>query len=83
VTATEAMSATKSPAARDDAKKFLADMLANGPVLATDLKEAARANGVAERTLFRAKDDLGVRAARDGATGRWSWHLPEKSEAVH
>jgi putative DNA primase/helicase len=82
VTAAEAMSATKSPAARDEAKKFLADILADGPTLATDLKEAAKANGIAERTLKRAKGELGIRATKDGATGQWSWRLsgrvPEK-----
>jgi putative DNA primase/helicase len=81
ITADEAMSATKSPAARDEAKKFLADMLADGPVLANDVKDAASGNGISERTLKRAKQELGVQADKDGSTGKWSWHLPGKSKS--
>ena len=75
------MSATKSPAARDEAKQFLANLLADGPVLATEVKDAASGNGISERTLKRAKQELGVQAEKDGATGKWSWHLPGKSKA--
>jgi putative DNA primase/helicase len=74
VTAVEAMTATKSPAARDEAKKFLTDYLAAGPVPSTDVEEAAGANGISRRTLFRAKADLGVAAkkTKDG----WTWQIP-------
>jgi hypothetical protein len=41
----------KSPAARDEAKKLLIDVLSNGPLLKAETEEAAKANGVAERTL--------------------------------
>jgi putative DNA primase/helicase len=41
VTASEAMQASKSPAARDEAKKFLADLLAAGPMSRKDIDEAA------------------------------------------
>jgi putative DNA primase/helicase len=79
VTATEAMqaSASKSPAARDEAKKFLADILANGPVIKAEIQDAADANGISERTLFRAKSELGVMAKKDGSNGTWTWRLPE------
>jgi hypothetical protein len=83
VTATEAMQATnenKSPVARDTAKKLLLDMLANGPVPAVEIKEAAEANGIAERTLYRAKEELGIQIQKDRskATGPWSWYPPKK-----
>jgi len=71
------MAAIKSPAARDEAKKFLTDILANGPVLKTEIEEAAKANGIAERTLFRAKSDLGISAEKKGQNGQWRWRLPE------
>jgi hypothetical protein len=74
VTAVEAMTATKSPAARDEAKKFLADLLAGGPVSSTDVEEAAKANGISRSTLFRAKTALGI-AAKRGRDG-WTWQLP-------
>jgi putative DNA primase/helicase len=73
VTATEALSATKSPAARDEAKKFLADYLASGPVSSTDIEEAAAANGISKRTLLRAKTDLGITAKKE--TGGWTWRM--------
>jgi hypothetical protein len=38
VTASGAMAATKSPSARDEAKNFLADILANGPVPMTEIE---------------------------------------------
>jgi hypothetical protein len=72
VTATEAMQAateTKSPVARDDAKKFLLDILAKGPVPKAEIEEAAEANGIAERTSFRAKSELKVEAKKQGFQG--------------
>jgi putative DNA primase/helicase len=79
VTATEAMQAAaeaKSPAARDSAKKFLAELLADGPVLKRDIEEATEGNGIARRTLFRAKAELGVLAKKDAPNGGWTWCLP-------
>jgi len=76
VTASEAMQATKSPAARDEAKKFLADILANGPMVKAEIEDSANANGISDRTLFRAKSELGVLAKKDGPNGSWTWRLP-------
>jgi hypothetical protein len=81
VTAVEAMQAAvdnKSPGARDEAKKFLADTLAKGPVLKAEIEEAAEANSISEKTLRRAKVDLGVIAEKDRskADGKWYWKLP-------
>jgi hypothetical protein len=81
VTATEAMQAAsenKSPAAREEAKKFLSDVLANGPVAKKEIDEAAEANGISERTLFRAKTDLKIMAKKDGPNGGWTWRLLDK-----
>jgi hypothetical protein len=56
-------------------------MLAKGPVLKTDIEEAAEANGISERTLFRAKRDMKVKAGKDRtkAGGKWTWELPPAS----
>jgi DNA polymerase len=85
VTAAEAMQAAteaKGPAARDAAKNFINDILGNGPVGSDDIEEAAKANGIAKRTLYRAKSELGVKAVKDGpmkdGQRTWQWHLPEK-----
>ena len=68
VTAAEAMATAKSPAARDEAKKFLTDTLANGPVLKAEIEDAADANGISERTLFRAKVSLALWRGRMART---------------
>jgi hypothetical protein len=81
VTASEAMQAateSRSPAARDEAKKFLAELLAAGPMPKADIEDAAEGNGIAPRTLRRAKTDLGVIAKKDGENGGWTWRLPSQ-----
>jgi DNA polymerase len=85
VTATEAMLAaaeSKAPAARDAAKIFLKETLADGPIASDEVEEAAAANGIAERTLYRAKADLKIRAVKDGpmkdGQRTWRWHPPAK-----
>jgi putative DNA primase/helicase len=84
VTAMEAMQAaadSKSPSARDDAKKFLELMLSGGPVGSTELEEAAEANGISLRTLHRAKAELKIVAHKDGpkkdGENTWRWHPPK------
>jgi putative DNA primase/helicase len=79
VTATEAMQAateTRSPTARDEAKKFLAELLASGPVIRKEIEEAAEGNGIAWRTVERAKPELKIIAKKDGPNGEWTWRLP-------
>jgi putative DNA primase/helicase len=79
VTATEAMHAaneSKSPAARDGAKNFLANMLRSGPVPIKELEEAAKANFISRATLRRAKDELKIIAEKTGLKEGWTWKLP-------
>jgi putative DNA primase/helicase len=81
VTASEAMAATKQPGAKDQAKKFLLDILAPGPVPKTDIEEAADAHGISNRTLYRAKDELDVIVEKERiAHGKWVWRLPETAD---
>jgi hypothetical protein len=85
VSAVEAMQAAnefKSPTARDNAKQFLHDLLAAGPVVSSEVDEAAKANGVSKRTLYRAKNDLNIIAKKDNSTpdGVWTWRLPDGDE---
>jgi hypothetical protein len=74
------MAATKSPGAKDQAKRFLTEQLANGPMLKTEIEEAADAHGISNRTLYRAKDDLHivVEKERGVANGKWVWRLPDQ-----
>jgi hypothetical protein len=61
---------------RDAAKQFLRDALAGGAVASRDLMADAAANGIAQRTVWRAKSELGIRAERHGR-GPWYWLLPQ------
>ncbi len=64
--------------ALDEATDWLRDTLVGGPVPAADVKAAAKRDGIAARTLDRAKSALGVRATREGyaSDGRWVWAMP-------
>lgn len=90
MTATEALATeqghdqrTDAPQ-RDEAEAWLAEQLAVGPVPSEDLQRRARADGIAWRTVRRAKDTLEVSARRHGfgADGRWVWELPEGAESI-
>jgi len=68
---------------RDDAGQFLEDLLADGPVPTSEIKRHAAAEDISERTLKRAKQELGVEAVREGKSGEiggglWYWRLPTK-----
>jgi hypothetical protein len=83
ITATEALQAVnenKAPGARGIAKRFLQSMLRNGPVAVTEIKKAAGAEGIAIKTLTRAKQELGIVAKRDGSDGEWQWYPPQDSK---
>ncbi len=65
--------AAEPATARDEAAAVLRDILADGPVSATEATARAIAAGISERTLSRAKSDLGVKSDKD-ANG-WVWSL--------
>jgi hypothetical protein len=64
---------------RDEAVEFLREVLAGGPMAANEVKEQARAAGISERTLSRAKADLGVKAEKTGFEGEWVWRFETKA----
>jgi putative DNA primase/helicase len=67
---------------RQDAKAFLEELMVEGDVRATEALKAAKAHGVSERTLARARRDLGVGARRVGGAGKagaWFWTLTPKA----
>jgi hypothetical protein len=88
ITATEALAAEAGAAgnrtAGDEAREFLRDILADGPVPQKEIEDAAEGNGLAWATVRRAKDRLHVKAQRqsEGATGsgRWVWVLQDAQE---
>jgi hypothetical protein len=62
--------------AREEAKDFLRDFLAAGPVGAKEVQAAARELGISDATLRRARLDLGVVLERAGFQGRSMWSMP-------
>ncbi len=82
ITANEALAAApanpKKQTVCEAASKWLLETLANGPMQANDVAAAAVANGLAWRTIRRAKEALGVKAKRDGfKDAKWYWALPD------
>jgi DNA polymerase len=86
ITASEALQAaaeSNSPGKRDNAKHFLTTLLSNGPMGSKEVLDAAKANGISFRTLYRAKDELAVEIRKDGPLNEkgertWQWHPPTK-----
>lgn len=81
MTADEAMQVNNKrgggEARSETAEEFLRSYLENGPMPADQVKAAAAENGIAERTLWRAKEGLGVVAEKVGYKDGWRWRLPE------
>ena len=72
--------AADDAAERQDADALLRDLLADGERPSTELSQAARANGVSDRTLDRARRRLGVRTrhvGQPGQRGAWYCYLPD------
>jgi hypothetical protein len=59
-----------------EAKRFLATILADGPVASKAVEKAAKENGIAERTLWRAKRAMKVDAVRRPGEKYWTWFRP-------
>lgn len=81
----EALAAASVPAEerteREEAREVVRSVLSDGPMETADLLKLTRAAGVSDRTVERARRDLGVKAAarRDSDTGKllgWVLELP-------
>lgn len=59
-----------------EAKDFLVELLADGPVASKEVLSGAKAAGVSEKTLRRAKSQLKVKVTKTGFQGKWCWGLP-------
>jgi hypothetical protein len=66
--------------ARADAKELLLSVLAQGPRPVNDIIAEADQEGISERTLKRAKKDLGVRSKKGQMSSGWEWSLPEEGQ---
>lgn len=64
-----------------DAEEFLLEALADGPALVSTLLKMARAAGIAERTLRRAKTKLRVKSDKAKTQdGQWTWKMPPEDD---
>jgi RecA-family ATPase len=83
-TADDALGAGESKGKREaqqfeSAKKFLEEILANGPMLSDKVKEIASSRGISDRTLWRAKKEMkNIAAKKAGMTGDWFWGLRDE-----
>jgi putative DNA primase/helicase len=68
--------------ALSEAENFLRVELADGRVPSKELGARARDAGISDRTLKRAKQALGIKATREGATGAWYCVLPSDFEEI-
>jgi len=63
----------------DQAGELLQEILADGPVLATEVRAEAEGEEISWSTMKRAKQALGVESRK--RNGRWYWELPAKETA--
>lgn len=85
VSAIEALSPDFERDARAEASQFIVDCFNEGTTEAKAIMTAARNAGIAEKTLRRAKADLGIVSRKIGfaKTAKWHWQLPEKTDTPH
>lgn len=62
---------------RREAKAWLQDLLADGPVAVKKIQTEARAAGLSWMTVRRAKEALTVIASKNGFQGAWQWQFED------
>ena len=61
---------------RDECVEFLKELLADGPISANEVKEAAKTKGFSKITVIRAKEKMGIESKKaKGKSGEWIWRL--------
>src|SRR6516164_2848180 len=80
ITANEAMQAAGGHTAKREARDFLLERLETGPMKSEDIIGDAKQDGIAKRTLDRAKKDLGIKSRKTPSKfdGEWFWELPAR-----
>jgi hypothetical protein len=76
------MQAAGGHTAKREAREFLLEQLEAGPRKAEDIIDQAKQEGIAKRTLDRAKKDLGIKSRKTPSRfdGEWYWELPPKAK---
>jgi hypothetical protein len=79
----ETIAADDETMMRQDAEDFLQQVLITGEQAAKDVLDEAKANGISQRTLERAKARLKVKSRKSGMKSPWLWSLPEPDQDRH
>jgi putative DNA primase/helicase len=76
--ANDAMSDGEKRGAKKDAETWLRQELSNGPVNSSEIFKRGEKAGHSKKTLYRAKDSLGIKAKKPLGIphGEWSWEMP-------
>jgi len=85
ITADEAMAPQEDPKERsalDEAKLFLTNLLADGPVSSRQIRADAEGAGLSWRTVQRAQKVVGIDAYKGGMNEGWFWMLPSKHAKI-
>jgi archaellum biogenesis ATPase FlaH len=81
ISADDALAGSKGDSGGHDAlgsaKAFLREILADGPVPSAEIRKQAKAENLGQRTVEKAKADLGIVSRRHGKA--WLWTFPEDS----
>lgn len=64
-----------------EAKRFLSDLLAEGPLPSKTIKADTDGAGHTWPTIRRAQKALGIEAVKDGMKGGWLWQMPGQEAA--
>jgi hypothetical protein len=75
-TADELLNGADTTSKLDEARAWLRERLANGPVLADKVEQDGKGAGISAKTLNRAKKGV-ARSEKDGPEGQWRWHLED------
>lgn len=82
ITADDALNAqadTDEGGLLEEAKEFLAGLLAGGRLKAKEIEEEYREAGFSEKTIRRAKKDLGIISVKDKSEG-WFWEFTKAAK---
>ena len=84
-TPSKVLAGRQDPSRLDDATDFLRDVLADGPLPSLEVTALAAAEGIAKRTLKRAKQKLGIEFKRKGygPGSAVHWSLPKDAGIPH
>jgi putative DNA primase/helicase len=67
----------QDPSERREARAWLQDFLADGPVAVKKIQSESKAAGLSWATVRRAKDTLQVIASKSNFSGGWQWRLED------